>query len=122
MFSFLLFSAKHKPRVVTDLIAVLIAILKNLPENCKLVHEVLLNSKSPNEEAKLFVSMLKHSHSLLRERTCYFLMYLCYNSLETLEVLWTSDIRETLEDLVYDSIESVRNVSNLKGSTFDMFS
>lgn len=110
---YIYFLAKQRPRIAINIISILTGVLKFVPENYKVVHEVFVTPKPSNKENKLMVNMLKHSNNLLRERMCQFIFYLSYNSLETLESLWSADIKDTLEALVYDTTESVRNVSYL---------
>lgn len=100
---------KRKLRIVTDILAILTHILRKLPENFGIIVQIL-SSKHTNEEVLSFVNLLRNANATLRERTCYFLLFLSRKSVETFECIWDEDIKCTLEALVYDSIESVRNV------------
>lgn len=90
-----------------DLIAILTQILRKLPENSEVVSQIIQND---TDEAVAYVDFLRHSNPLLRQRICCFLQLLGRNAPQTLETIWNLRMRETLEALVYDSVESVRNV------------
>lgn len=62
------------------------------------------------EEEINVVELLRHENAVLRERTCYLLLHLVRQSNKTLESIWDEKVKETLEALVYDSVETVRNV------------
>uniref|UniRef100_A0A1B0CCX9 non-specific serine/threonine protein kinase n=1 Tax=Lutzomyia longipalpis TaxID=7200 RepID=A0A1B0CCX9_LUTLO len=55
------------------------------------------------------VKFLKHNSNLLRYRTCTLLRILGRFSCASLQTKWSSGMRETLEVLVHDSDEQVRN-------------
>lgn len=100
---------KRKMRIVTDLFAIFTQILRKSPENCVIIDQIL-NSKHNNEEVLCFVNILRNSNPVLRERGCYFLLFMSKKCTETLEGIWNEDLKITMEALVYDSIEKVRNV------------
>ncbi|KAK9879862.1 hypothetical protein WA026_008366 [Henosepilachna vigintioctopunctata] len=102
---------KRRPRVVLDLLAICILILRNAPENSKLVHEILTNDVGNEENPLSLVNLLRHEYSLMRERTCYLILFLEERSDKTLRTLWDDDVKETLEALMFDSIETVRNAA-----------
>lgn len=103
-------TAKRKLKVVMDLTAILTQILRKLPENCEVVSQIIQHPVDEGDEAVSYVDFLRHSNPLLRQRICYFLLLLGRNVPQTLEAIWNLRMRETLEALVYDSVESVRNV------------
>ncbi|KAF5307943.1 hypothetical protein FQR65_LT06510 [Abscondita terminalis] len=113
----LLLLSKTKVRIVIDLLAILTHVLRMTPESSDLVTKIICNWKSKqddDEEGELnFIQLLKSSNSLLRERTCYFLQYLGKTCSNTLEIEWKGCIKDTLEALVYDSIEDVRNAAEV---------
>ncbi|GLV32484.1 fused [Carabus blaptoides fortunei] len=121
---FLLLS-KRKLRVVTDIIAIFTQVLKKFPENAELVEKVLfstpvnssLQSKCPID----IVHLLRHSNPLLRARVCYLLRLLAKFSCRTLQTAWNVRMQETLEALVYDSIENVRNAAEATVSELKHF-
>lgn len=118
-FIIFLLTAKRKLRVVTDIIAIFTQVLKKFPENAELVEKVLFStpvnsSLQPNCPIDI-VHLLRHSNPLLRARVCYLLRLLAKFSCRTLQTAWNVRMQETLEALVYDSIENVRNVSNING-------
>lgn len=84
-------------------------ILKKSDDN-SIIIEQILNAKHENEHVLCFVNILRNSDQALRERGCYFLLYLSKKCRETLEYIWTEDLKGTLEALMYDSIDKVRNV------------
>lgn len=96
---------------MTDIISILTQALRKMPENEDIINQIILSPTEENEESVSYVDLLRHSSAILRERMCFFLLLLSKHSLKTLEVIWDAKMRETLEALVYDSIESVRNVS-----------
>lgn len=102
--------AKRKSRVVTDIIAILTQILYKLPENCEILSQIVQNPIEGSDESVSYIDFLRHSNPLLRQRICCFLRLLGKNAPNTLETIWSLRMRETLEALVYDSIETVRNV------------
>lgn len=93
-----------------DLIAILTQILRKLPENSEVVCHVIASPVEEGDEPVCYIDFLRHSSPLLRQRICSFLLLLGRNAPQTLQTIWGLKIRETLEALVYDSIESVRNV------------
>ncbi|KAJ8942227.1 hypothetical protein NQ314_010127 [Rhamnusium bicolor] len=110
----MLLLSKQKIRIVLDVIAILTHLLRKFPENNDIIEKILLN-ESNNADIKQinFVDLLRHSNLLLRERTCYFLLLVSKTLPEnTVKIFWNSTLRETLEALMYDSIETVRNVSS----------
>lgn len=115
VFRDLLLLSKRKIRIVIDLLAILTHVLRIAPESSDLVTKIIFNSKNVSEDDEIeelnFIHFLKHSNNLLRERTCHFLQYLGKVSSETLENEWSDCMRDTLEALVYDSIEDVRNAA-----------
>lgn len=100
---------KSKPQIVGDLLAILTHILRVFPENYDLVDGVLFGGE---EKTVNFIDLLRHNQFLLRERACFLLLFLGKNMpKEKVPDVWNETVRETLEALMYDSIESVRNVS-----------
>lgn len=113
LFKMLLLLLKINLRIVLDVMAILTHIVRKYPENHELIEKMLLNeSNNPDIRQICFVELLRHANPLLRERTCYFLLFSCKCLQEnTVRVFWNEGVRETLEALMFDSIESVRNVS-----------
>ncbi|XP_023021946.2 STKc_STK36 domain-containing protein fused [Leptinotarsa decemlineata] len=109
-------TCKRKVRVVADLLAILSQLLRKLPENCDIVEKILIFTQSKDTERNKinFVDLLRHSSHLLRERTCLFILLMSKNLPEnSVKLFWDTNVRETLEALVYDSIETVRNAAEL---------
>ncbi|KAF5283723.1 hypothetical protein FQA39_LY17220 [Lamprigera yunnana] len=117
VYRFLLLLSKRKVRIVIDLLAILTHILRTLPERANLVTRIIFNSKNMAENEEIeelnFIGLLKHSDSLLRERTCYFLRFLGTACSASLKSEWSDCTKDTLEALVYDSIEDVRNAAEV---------
>lgn len=109
---FILVSAKQRLRIVLDVVAILTHLLRQCPENGEIVERILLNESNNSDIKQInFVDLLRHSNSVLRERTCYFLLFIGKSLSEsTMRVFWSDILRDTLEALMYDSIETVRNV------------
>lgn len=106
-----LFVCKSRLQLVMDLLAILTHILRVFPENLDLVDRIILSDVREGKCVN-FVELLRHNNPLMQERTCFFLLFLGKQlPVNKMEVLWNETIRETLEALMYDSIESVRNVS-----------
>lgn len=99
-------------KIVTDIIAILTQILRKQPENAELIEKILFPINSINSTNSLdIVPLLRHTSPLLRARICHLVRLLAKFSCRTLQTIWNSKIQETLEALVYDSIENVRNIS-----------
>lgn len=96
---------KRKVKIVTDLISILTQVLRKSPENHEVVARVVMDLD--------FVSLLRNNDALLRERTCYLLLFLGKSCMKIVKGFWTISCRETLEALMYDSIENVRNAAEL---------
>ncbi|XP_022902513.2 serine/threonine-protein kinase fused [Onthophagus taurus] len=104
----LLTLTKKKIRIVNDLLAILTQVLRKTPENYELIQKIF----EPEEEESLdIVRMLRDSNGLLRERVCRFLSCLAQYDNKTLENVWNEEIKDTVEALVYDSMENVRNAA-----------
>lgn len=92
--------------------AILTHILRRFPDKVELICKILTSKNEDREDdAVNFIQLLRHSNSLLRERSCYFLQFLGRASNKILESIWSDVIKDTLEALIYDSMENVRNVS-----------
>lgn len=78
----------------------------------ELVEKILTNDVGNEENPFNFVNLLRHENALLRERVCYFMFFLGKKCPKILELLWDDNVKETLEALMFDSIEPVRNVSS----------
>lgn len=87
--------------------------MKQLPENGEVIEKILLlESDHPDINPVDLVDLLRHSDSLLRERSCYFLLWISKTQkIEVMKILWSFKVKDTLEALMYDSMEAVRNVS-----------
>ncbi|KAI4461075.1 protein kinase related [Holotrichia oblita] len=104
---------KKRIKIVNDIIAILTQVLRKTPENYELVNRVILCASLTTDEYLNFINLLRSSNSLLRERTCRFIMSLMKYDKKTFEVIWNEKMKETLEALVYDSMENVRNAAEL---------
>lgn len=93
-------------------------ILRKQPENAELVEKILfsnpVNSSLTSNNHIDLVQLLRHTSPLLRARICHLLRLIAKFSCRSLQNVWNAKIQETLEALVYDSIENVRNVSICK--------
>ncbi|KAK9747216.1 Protein kinase domain [Popillia japonica] len=104
---------KKRIKIVNDIIAILTQVLRKTPENYELVNRVILCASLTTDEYLNFINLLRSSNSLLRERTCRFIMSLVKYDKKSFEVIWNEKMKETLEALVYDSMENVRNAAEL---------
>lgn len=107
---------KKKLRIAMDILSILTQTIRRQPENTEIIEKIVLNDSNVNDSQLHLGDFLRNSNSAMRERTCHFVLLMGkYFQHSTLEKVWTVEIRDTLEALVFDSIESVRNVS----MTFD---
>ncbi|XP_018564380.1 serine/threonine-protein kinase fused [Anoplophora glabripennis] len=121
----MLLLSKRRLRIVLDVMAILTHLLRQCPENGEIIEKILLKeSNNPDVKQINFVDLLRHSNSILRERSSYFLLFIgkCLPE-STMRVFWSDVLRDTLEALMYDSIETVRNaaevaVSELKSKDY----
>ncbi|CAG9863595.1 unnamed protein product [Phyllotreta striolata] len=106
-------NVKAKLRIVADVLAVLTRLLKQLPENGDVVVKIISSDSDHPDNAPLdLVDLLKHSEPLMRERTCYFVLWLSKTQqFNVVRSLWNVSIKDTLEALMYDSMETVRNAA-----------
>lgn len=112
-------SSKGKDKIVGDVLAILTHVLRKCPENSTLVEKVLINNTNHSVGLVNFVDLLRHSNPLLRERTCYFLQFIGKVISDSIvQTFWGQNIKETLEALMYDSIEVVRNAAEVAISVF----
>ncbi|CAH1101326.1 unnamed protein product [Psylliodes chrysocephalus] len=104
---------KSKNRIVADVLAILTRLMKQLPENGEVIEKILLlESDHPDINPVDLVDLLRHSDSLLRERSCYFLLWISKTQkIEVMKILWSFKVKDTLEALMYDSMEAVRNAA-----------
>ncbi|CAH1280049.1 unnamed protein product [Diabrotica balteata] len=122
---FISFTYKTKIRIVTDILAILTRLMSRLPENSDVIERTLL-AQSENQDVNRikFIDLLRHSDALVRERTCYFLLWFGKTQhIKTIKMFWNFEVKDTLEALMYDSMEAVRNaadyaVSELKSKDF----
>lgn len=115
--------SKRKPRVVLDVVNILTLMVWKSTPYMEVVENILTNDVGNEENPFNFVNLLRHENALLRERVCYFMFFLGKKSPKVLIILWDENIKETLEALMFDSIETVRNaaercVDELKGKEF----
>ncbi|CAH0555122.1 unnamed protein product [Brassicogethes aeneus] len=115
MLKLLLLIAKKNIRIVLNTIAVLIQMLRKSPENQDIIEKILLNESNHQDLKPIcFVELLRHNDYLLRERTCFLLLFMCRNLQEnTIRLFWNEKVRETLEALMFDSIDTVRNAAEV---------
>ncbi|XP_030762693.1 serine/threonine-protein kinase fused-like isoform X2 [Sitophilus oryzae] len=102
---------RRKPRITIDVLSILTQTIRRLPENTEIVEKILLNSLSSNNEID-FGDLLRNSNPILRERSCYFILLMGkYFQASTLEKFWSIEIQDTLEALMFDSMQNVRNAA-----------
>ncbi|XP_066151858.1 serine/threonine-protein kinase fused isoform X1 [Euwallacea fornicatus] len=114
MINMLLRLAKRKLRISMDVISILTQTIRRLPENTEIVEKIVLNEPKTEENQLHLGEFLRNSNSVMRERSCHFVLLMGkYFQQETLEKIWTVEIRDTLEALMFDSIECVRNAAEM---------
>lgn len=108
-------TSNGKNKIVGDVLAILTHVLRKCPENSALIEKVLINDTNHCSVGLVnFVDLLRHSNPLLRERTCYFLQFIGKVISDSfVQTFWSQNIKETLEALMYDSIEVVRNAAEV---------
>lgn len=107
----------EKCKIVGDIFAILTHILRKFPENTDIIEKIIFGESHIN--SLNFVDLLRHSNPVLRERTCYFLQFVGKEINDCkVQQLWDNNIKETLEALMYDSIESVRNAAEAANYEF----
>ncbi|CAG9768721.1 unnamed protein product [Ceutorhynchus assimilis] len=117
--------AKRKLRISMDIISILTQTIRRLPENTEIIEKIVLNDGKTDSQLHLG-EFLRNSNPIMRERSCIFVLLMGkYFQHSTLEKIWSLEIRDTLEALMFDSIESVRNaaeatVNDLKHKEFYM--
>uniref|UniRef100_A0A1B6D4B8 non-specific serine/threonine protein kinase n=2 Tax=Clastoptera arizonana TaxID=38151 RepID=A0A1B6D4B8_9HEMI len=104
---------RKRINIVTNFVAVLCHILKELPENASLVEEIVLTSQSPGEELH---HMLTNENSILRSRSCMLLRLMGRFCCKSLRVFWNKELKNDLETLMYDSCQKVRSVCILSNN------
>lgn len=104
-----LYTGKKKLKIVTDLLAILTHVMHKNPENYEIIDKIIQTPQAG--EGLDFVGMLRSNEALLRERMCNFMLQVAKLTPKTIELFWNPQIRDTLEALMYDSVENVRNVS-----------
>lgn len=106
----LLLSPKQDVRIVSDVLAILTHLLKRFPEHLNVIEQILIPSCDKHIS---FVDLLRNSDPRLRERSCYFIYFIATNSENVISTVWNGLLKETLEALMYDSIEAVRIAAEL---------
>ncbi|XP_060529855.1 serine/threonine-protein kinase fused [Cylas formicarius] len=106
--------AKKRVRIAMDIISIMTHTIRRLPENSELVEKIVCCRASSGSNSPSFADFLRHSDPLMRERICYFLLQMgrCFQ-MATIQMFWTDELRDTLEALMFDSIESVRNAAEM---------
>ncbi|KAJ9592269.1 hypothetical protein L9F63_001165, partial [Diploptera punctata] len=99
----LLLLDRRKIRVVTDLVAILCHILRELPENASLVEQIIFTKGLKGSAGVDIIRMLTHHSPTLKSRTCALLQLLGRYSCQALRSNWNMRLREELENLQHDS-------------------
>uniref|UniRef100_A0A182VPZ8 non-specific serine/threonine protein kinase n=1 Tax=Anopheles minimus TaxID=112268 RepID=A0A182VPZ8_9DIPT len=89
-------------RLVCSLLALLNCVLRELPENAEIIEQIVFH-----ENVNL-TSLLKHDNTFLRLRTCMLLRILARFSCLALQKHWTNEIKEHLEELLFDDNQEVK--------------
>lgn len=83
--------------------------MRKQPENADIVAKVLLVGGGASQLH--LRELLRHSHAGMRERCCRLLLLVGRHLPDTMRQLWSEPLQDTLEALVFDSMDTVRNVS-----------
>lgn len=90
-------------RLTSSICSIFCAILKQFPENAKLIENVIFNEQISLE------SLLKHGNSLIRFKAVMLLRLLGRFCCYSLQNIWNSELNEILAVLICDSDEDVRS-------------
>lgn len=92
------FTDSKKPRIVLNIVGLLITILQDLPENAEVVEKILFDDKSFN-----FMCLLEQPSDALKMRVCILISLLCTFSCTAfsvaMECKWSKTESECLEAL-----------------------
>ncbi|XP_063238454.1 serine/threonine-protein kinase fused [Bacillus rossius redtenbacheri] len=115
---------RRKARVVADLLAILVHLLRTLPENASLVEKIVFKA-SAEGGGNLVDSarMLSHGSAVLRARACTLLRLLSRHSCPSLRAGWNRRLSKDVEALTRDQDGLVRKaakyaVDELKNLSF----
>lgn len=103
-------------RLASAICSIFCAILKQLPENAKLIENVIFNGQVNLE------SLLKHGNSLIRYRAVMLLRLLGRFCCYSLQNIWNTELNEILDVLICDSDDDVRNEATNIIEEFKSFS
>ncbi|XP_036318174.1 serine/threonine-protein kinase fused-like [Rhagoletis pomonella] len=92
-------------RISTNILGLLICVLRELPENADLVEKVIFNSKLN------MVALLGNADDLIRMRMCMLFRLLARFSLRGLQSVWCTDIKKAIEELADDDNLELREIA-----------
>ena len=101
---------RRKPRIVSDLVAILNNILRTQPENAALVETVVLRTEN-NATKEGFSKLLTHRHVVLRARACTLIKLLGRFCCRALQRVWCKEFKNLLESLTRDNDDVVKTVN-----------
>lgn len=102
---------RRKVRIVTDLLAILNLIIKDIPENADLVEQIVLGASSSGGTAFDLSRLLTHSSRTVRFRTCDLIKQLGLMKPRSLQTIFSPRLHQDLNDLLGDSSSSVRQAA-----------
>ena len=95
-------------RLASSVIALICAILQDLPENSKLIEKIIFNDNENDVEVDL-CKLLRHENSKIRLRTCLMLRLLGRFCCYSLQNQWTTELSVIINnELTSDSDDDVR--------------
>ncbi|XP_023248255.1 serine/threonine-protein kinase fused [Copidosoma floridanum] len=98
---------KKKSRIIANLIAIFIRLIRTGIENMKVVEKVLLEYQPKD----LFTFLMSHQKSALRSRTCVLVYLLGVNYSKVLRRIWGQSLRDAIEALLNDSNDLVKKTA-----------
>lgn len=99
---------KDAVRLASSVIALICAILQDLPENSKLIEKIIFNDNENDVNVDL-CKLLRHENSKIRLRTCLMLRLLGRFCCYSLQNQWTTELSLIVNDeLTADSNDEVR--------------
>lgn len=94
---------KDATRLTAAILALICAILQELPENAKLIDKIILH------DSIVLFALLKHDHSKIRLRTCLMLRLLGRFCCFALQNYWSSELSNFIhEEMILDEDEEVK--------------
>ncbi|XP_055372563.1 serine/threonine-protein kinase fused [Condylostylus longicornis] len=115
---FLSHDSKNKDAISISnyVIAILCYVLRELPENAELVERIIFSDKLN------LIALMRNADDLIRLRLCMLFRLLVRFSLRGLQNIWSTEFKETIESLIYDPSDEVREEAEFVVEELKQFS